>query len=137
MPAPLAIVSSFWEGSDPGWTLGQIVDKWNALLLQASCDSIELNVYDDETKALIAGPTTIAVATAISDTLLYAGGIWTLDALGANFTYYLTHAYVFATVEPEGGKDYRAEYLITTTSGNGSGDIPVVHILTCKPMVQT
>jgi hypothetical protein len=137
VPAPLAIRSSFWEGSDPGWTLGQIVDKWNALLLEASCTSISLNVYDDEDQSLLAGPTTLSVANTINDTLLYAGSIWTLDALGANFSHYLTHAYVFATVEPEGGKDYRAEYLITTTSGNGSGDIPVVHILTCKPMVQT
>jgi len=135
MPAPLVIRSSFWEGSDPGWTLAQVVDKNNSLFLQAGVQSIALRVYDDETEALIHGPTALTVSAVIFNTLQGAGGIWQIDALGYNFASYQTDAAIFATTPAEGGKAYRFDYAITSTSGNGSGVVPVVHVMACKPRI--
>lgn len=135
MPAPVLIRSEFWEGSDPGWTLAQVVDKNNALLLQAGVQSVAVNVYDDETETLIYGPVSLTVSAVIFNTLQGAGGIWQIDALGYNFASYQTNALVFAATAAEGGKTYRFDYAITTTSGNGSGVVPVVHLMTCKPRI--
>jgi hypothetical protein len=135
MPAPLVIRSDFWEGSGPGWSLGQIVDKWNALFLQAGLDSITLNFYDADTRELLYGPATISVATAISDTLLYDGTLWTLGDGGCNFAYYLTKANAFGTTESEGGKVYVSEYDFVPSVANGTDPFPVIHYFTCKPRI--
>lgn len=136
MPAPILIRSTFWEGSDPGWTLAQVVGRDGNLLLAVDVDTVTVNVYDTEDSSLVYGPVTISRAAVVFDTLQYAGTLWTEDDLGCNFAHYLADTDVFATTESEGGKTYRIEYLITTTSGNGSGDIPVVNLMACRPMIQ-
>lgn len=136
MPAPILIRSTFWEMGDPGWTLAQVVGKDGELLLLVDTDTVDVNVYDTEDNSLVYGPVVVSKATVIFDTLQYAGTLWTEDDLGCNFAHYLADADVFATTESEGGKVYRIEYVIHCTSTNGSGDIPVVNLITCRSMVQ-
>lgn len=139
MPAPITIYSSFKEGCSPGWTLAQVVDKHKALILVANVLSVSLNVYihDDASRTLIYGPVALTIATTVYDTLQDAGGIWTEDNLGCNFKNYLAAADVFGVTAAEGGKTYLAEYRITMTTANGTGIIPVDHVLACRGSYQT
>lgn len=142
MPAPILIRSSFWEGSDPGWTLAQVVGKNGALVKLVDADSVDVIVYDTDDSSIVyddgsGSPVVLSKGAVIFDTLQYAGTLWTEDDLGCNFAHYLDADTVFATVPAEGGKTYRIEYVIHTTTANGSGRLPVVNMAQCRPMIQT
>ena len=134
MPAPLIARTTFDEGNRRIWTLAQLVGAHGLLLVLADVDSIEVNVWDSEDHTLIHGPIAIMPGGVIFDALAHAGTLWTEDDIGANFAHKLDLSAVFATTEAEGGRTYRIEYEITTTSANGSGDIAVVNLATCRAM---
>ena len=142
MPAPIIIRSSFWEGSDIGWTLAQLVGKDAEWIRLADVDGVTVIVYDAEDDSIVyddgnGAPIAVSRAAVIFDSPQFAGGIWTEDQRGCNFAHYLDGPTVFATVAAEGGKVYRIEYVVDTSTANGSGLIAVVNLATCRPMVQT
>lgn len=89
---------------------------------QAALASITCNVYDGGTT--VTSPT-VVVADAISDTLVTNDARWTPDTTGYNFVVVLAGTTCF----PTGGKRYRVEFTLTTTTGHVSYVVCVVTTL--------
>ena len=86
--------------------------KW---VKQADLSTITCKVFDRSSSTpdtAIATPT-VTISSAINDTPVTDGVLWTEDSTGYNFLHDLAH-----TNFPDGGRKYRVEYIFTPTSGN-------------------
>lgn len=86
--------------------------KW---VLQANLSTITYRVFDVTDPASIveitAGAQTVTIASAVIDTPVTDGVLWTLDAIGYNFLHDLP-----ASCFPTGGHTYQVEYKFTFSS---------------------
>ena len=114
-------------------TLARLFDSAGALIAASALSAIRLEIFErgSSTPAII-GPldaTGLAVATSVAAETLSTGGGWNADEKGYNFS----HTYDIASYLT-GGKSYRMEYRIATTS---IGDLFVIVNLAVLPTGQT
>lgn len=82
-------------------------------LEQADVSSITCKVIDETNNDTEITPApTVTVASAIIDTPVTSGAIWTVDATGYNFIFDLAYTYF-----PTGGTTYLVEFYFTLTGG--------------------
>lgn len=114
-----------WEDSI-AYVLARIVGGSGLPILQADVSAIACTVYDDHaadpTAAIVS--LTVAVVSAVYDTLQTGDVRWTEDATGFNFLHKLP-----AAAFPTGGHTYRVEYRFTMANGDS---FPVVVELTAQ-----
>lgn len=79
---------------------------------QSDISSITYAVYDSSDTATATSTGTIAVASAVFDTI-QKSDIWNIDRVGYNFRYVMA-----GTNFPAGGKTYIVELKFTTSSSN-------------------
>lgn len=84
---------------------------------QADVTSITCKVFDDSAAQVEITPApTVTVSSAIIDTPVTDGVIWTADSVGYNFLFDIAGTYF-----PTGGHIYRVEFFATlATSGNAT-----------------
>lgn len=93
--------------------LARVLDAAGELLTQALTQSIALTVTDCDTGSKVnAAPAALAKADVVHDEL-QTDARWSIDSTGYNFAAVLDGAACF----PDGGTTYRAEVMITPTSG--------------------
>lgn len=128
MPEPICPRDEFWEGGDPAWTLAQIPARDGFALTRADVTSIDLYVYDTQTRTLIYSVSINKILSIFDSPQL--PGYWLEDTVGFNFSHYLSNSDVFGVTEEQDGKLYRMEYEIVCS--DGSGTIVVAREILCR-----